>query len=287
MFVRMLKGFLLLLFTCALVSAQTSRHVTALVFQGNQIISQQELSDLPEKCLSSDAHWNDKFDREVLSYCLRRLKFSLAEKGFLQATVGTFKEQENEDGLRIIVPVDEGALYRLGEVQIRGAKLFSPAKIREMLDLKNGDIANGEQIGEWLFDRVAKEYHELGYIRYVAEPKPEFHLAPNSQDGVVDLTVEIDEGKPFKIGSIKFEGNGDISELLLREQMLVHDREIFNEELLRLSLKLISETDHFEAIDADKDVDYKLDEETGRIDITIHLKNQSYNNRGKSIKSKE
>lgn len=272
MFVRMLKGFLLLLFTCALVSEQTSRHVTALVFQGNQIISQQELSDLTEKCLGSDAHWNDKFDREVLSYCLRRLKFSLAEKGFLQATVGTFKEQENEDGLRIIVPVDEGALYRLGEVQIRGAKLFSPAKIREMLDLKKGDIANGELIGEWLYERVGRAYSELGYIRFVAEPKPTFHLESGSQNGVVDLTVEIDEGKPFTIGSIKFEGNGSISELLLSEDMLVHSKEVFNEELFRLSLKLISETGHFEAIDADKDVDYRVDEDRARVDITIRLK---------------
>jgi hypothetical protein len=54
--------------------------------------------------------------------------------------------------------------------------------------------------------------------------------------------------------------------------MLVHSKEVFDEELFRLSLKLISETGHFEAIDADKDVDYRVDEDRARVDITIRLK---------------
>jgi outer membrane protein assembly factor BamA len=267
----LLKGFFILLLTSTLVDSQQAEKV-ALAFEGNKVISEKELVGVTDKCLAADRQWNDRYDSEVLDYCLRRLKFSLIAKGYWQATLGVPRTQKTENGLSVIVPLEEGALYRLGEVQIKGSSVFPSAKLREMLDLKTGDIADGERIGEWLFEQVRKAYNELGYIQYIAEPVPTFHLETGAQNGVVDLTVEIEEGKPFTIGLIKFEGNGNISAYQLRRQMLVRSGDIFNAELFEQSLKIISENNHYELINADKDVALTMDEEGARVNITIHLK---------------
>jgi hypothetical protein len=53
---------------------------------------------------------------------------------------------------------------------------------------------------------------------------------------------------------------------------LLRDGDVFNEELLKESVKRINSLHWYNAIDADKDVDYKVDNEGGQLNLTIHLK---------------
>lgn len=138
--------------------------------------------------------------------------------------------------------------------------------------MKTGDIANAESLSEGLYERVKKAYGKFGYIQYTAEVEPKFHLKDGAQEGVVDFTVTIDEGHAFTIRSITFEGNGNVPEDALQREMLVQNGEVFNKELFVESLKRISQTGQFEVIDADKDVDYRWDQKSPRLDLTIHLK---------------
>ena len=67
-------------------------------------------------------------------------------------------------------PVDEGVLYRLGEIKIDGAEVLAPEQIRAMFSLRQGDAASARAIGKWLFEDLKKAYGEMGYIEYTAEP---------------------------------------------------------------------------------------------------------------------
>ena len=270
---KLLRGLILLLITAELASGQQAlTGKIALAFEGNRVFSEQELLGFTDKCLAADPRWKDRYRREMLDYCLNRLKLHLATRGYWQAKVGEFREQEVENVLRVIVPIEEGVLYRLGEIKIRGSKVFSAATILEMLALKTGDIADGERISKWLYGPVRKAYNDLGYIEYQAEPQVVFRRNSEAQNGEVDITVEVDEGNPFTIGLIKFEGRGTISEHQLRRDLLVQSKEIFNKGLFEQSLKIISENYPFHVIDPDKDVHYRLHDEVPRVDITIHLR---------------
>jgi len=241
----------------------------------NKVFSEQELIGVTDKCLERFSHGNAKDDYVTLDYCLWKAKQFLFSKGYLKATFGEPKKQETQDGLRVIVPINEGALFRLGEVKIEGSTLFSPAQILEMLTLKTGDIVDADSLSVWFFERVAKAYGNFGYIQYTAEPELKFHLKEGGREGVVDLTVTIDEGHVFTIRSIKFEGNGSVPEHTLFREMLVRNGEVFNKELFVESLKRISQSGQFEPIDAEKDVDYKWDQKSPRLDLTIHLKKKA------------
>lgn len=224
------------------------------------------------KCLAEGARPGDTYEPGTVEYCLRKVKLFLNGKGYLRAGVGAPQEHKTEASSQLVVPIDEGALYRIGVIRIQGSEVFSPEQLLEMSSLKPGDIAASDALGEWLFERVRKAYANLGYIRYTAEPEPKFHPAPaGTSEGVVDLTVTIDEGKPFIVRSIKFVGNGSIPTGVLQRKMLVRDREVYSQERFTESLKRINRLELFEWIDADKDVDYRVDNETHQLDVTIRL----------------
>src|SRR5258705_7509249 len=136
--INLLRACPLFLILSGLVTAQeSSPAAVTLVFEGNSVFSQQELLSETSKCLGADSASEDRF----LDDCLRKLKFFLASKGYLQSSVGKPKKQNADQALHLIVPLDEGPLFKLGKIEIEGSTLFSSAQMLELLDLKPGDIA--------------------------------------------------------------------------------------------------------------------------------------------------
>ena len=102
--------------------------------------------------------------------------------------------------------------------------------------------------------------------------QPKFHRKDGAPEGVADLAVTIDEGNAYTIASIQFEGNGNVPTDVLLREMIVRNGEIFSPDLLDDSLTRINQSGQFETIDADKDVDYSVDKQSPRLNLTIHLK---------------
>jgi outer membrane protein assembly factor BamA len=262
---------------CSGVSGLSAAHAqeatapkTVLDFEGNKNLSRQELRDVANKCLAGYSNSPDQ--DSVLEYCLDKVKTSLSEKGYLQGRLSKPRQVQTENGSRMVVTVTEGALYRLGAVEIDGARILSPTQIRDMFELKTGDVADGQRIAEWLYERVKKTYGNLGYIQYTAEVQPKFHRKDGAPEGVADLAVTIDEGNAFTLASIKFDGNENVSKDVLLREMTMRNGEVFSQDQLDASLMRINQIGQFETIDVNKDVDYTVDEKAARVNLTVHLK---------------
>lgn len=241
-------------------------------FKGNRIFPSEELAARMRGFLQHYEESAKGYDADIFDVCLRQLSSFIRSRGYLQARLGEPKKELIEGGLVVTVPVEEGALYRLGEIKIEGAENFTQDQVRAMLSLQPGDIANGEAIGKWLFEDLKGLYGEMGHIQYTAEPDPEFRVVDHAaNDGVVDFKVTIDEGRQFRVRSIKFDGS-HISEKELHNLLLIRPGDVFNLKLLEKSVNQLNETNWFEIIDKDKDTDFKTNEEEGLLDITLLLK---------------
>jgi outer membrane protein assembly factor BamA len=240
--------------------------------EGNKVFSKQELTDTANKYLDGWAGNGHKYDPSELDYCLHILTNLIKSRGYLQARVDRGKVEETEAGSRVVLAVKEGPLYRVGESKIEGARLFSPEQIRETIGLNTGEVANGQALSEGLFERLKNSYGKFGYIQYTADVQPTFHVKENASEGVADFDITIDEGAQFKIRSIKFIGGDEQSRQYLGQQLLLREGDVFVDDLLRESVKRINDTHSYEPIDADKDVDYRTNEEAALVDLTIHLK---------------
>ena len=206
----------------------------------------------------------------MFEYCLNRLNNFARSRGYLQARLHDPKVEERGADVIITVEVDEGVLYRLGNVEIEGASAFSPKKIRSMLTLNTGDVVDGERLSKWLFEDLKKLYAENGYIQYTAEVTPEFNLARNGSEGIAAFRIEIDEGRRFKILKIRFKGD-NLPETELRQLLLIHDGDTYNQTLFEKSIDRLNDTGLFELIDKDRDADFRTNDEEGLVDIAIKL----------------
>jgi len=255
-----------------LVSEGPRFSIREIRFEGNRIFSSQDLAARMREFLRSYENSKNLYDAEIFDVCLRRLTNFVKNRGYLQARLGEPKKELIEGELVVTVPVEEGALYRLGEIKIEGAENFTQQQVRAMLSLRREDITNGEAIGKWLYEDLKKLFGEMGYIQYTAEIDPEFRLFDQaSQEGVVDFKVTIDEGRQFRIRSIKFDGS-HVPEKELRHLLLINSGDVFNQLLLEKSVNQLNKTEWFETIDKDKDTDFRTDEEEALLDITIRLK---------------
>jgi len=250
--------------------------ITSLTFVGNKHFTSDDLAvRLRENLNHFSSETRSGYDRDILDYSLRLLDNHMRSQGYLQAHFGEPRISVVAAGLMVTVPLTEGRLYRLGNVKVNGVEAISLAEVRSLLPMTKGDVVNGEKIGDWLFEDVKRLYGEKGFIQYTAEPVPLFKNNPrNPEEGIVDLQVQIDEGKQFSLRSLTFEGE-DLSQKQLAEFFVLNVGDVFNRRLLEESVSRINKAGLFEPIDVDKDFTYKTDEENATVALALKLRKKS------------
>ena len=256
--------------TAAAQEAGSSRPV--LDFDGNKVFTKLELLDVANTCLDGFIDANHPYETEKLDFCLNKVVSRMHERGYLQARLGKTLYEQSENVSKATVPVEEGPLYRVGEIKIENTKVLAPAQILEMIGLRSGDIADGSKIGAGVFERAKEAYGNLGYIKYTAEITPTFHRKEGADEGVVDFTITVDEDAQFRIRSIKFAGGDSKTNELLRRELMVRDGEVYNQDLFSKSISRMNNTGLYDRIDPDRDVDYQTNEKAALLDLTIRLK---------------
>jgi outer membrane protein insertion porin family len=267
--------------------------VVDIQFEGNQVFSDGKLRSqmkyVREAGLISRFKGTDILDRRKLDEDLRRVAFYMRSKGYLQArtgepvieglgrrTTGFFIPlpflSSTDEALRVTIPVVEGKVYRIGELKVEGNSIFSEQVIRNVIGLKQGDIANGERIGKSLYEDLKKLYGSQGFIQYTAEPEPSFKDSPtNPNEGIVDFTISIDEGKQFTLRRLEFLGNTFTRDNVLRREVIINEGDIYSQTAFDYSVLRLNQLGYFDPIDKEKDVDFRTDEDLGQVDVNLKV----------------
>jgi outer membrane protein assembly factor BamA len=272
--IRNLILLLVLLGTVVSSHAQTPQRKFRVEFEGNKIFSSDTLLKKLNFCVAKYSDSEDKYDARLFNYCLQKdVRGFLQSQGYLSAKADEPKVQGNEQSLKVTFLIEEGTLYHLGNVNITGAKVFTSEQLREKLDLKTGDVADGQELRQWLFERVKKLYEDNGYIQSDFDLESKFKpIAENETEGIADLEIVVDEGQRFIIGRIEFVGNGQASDQILRSALLIKEDEPFNQQRLVESVEKLNGLGLFEWIDKDRDVKLRTDEESSLLKINIRVK---------------
>ncbi len=268
--------------------------VVEIQFEGNQVFSDGSLRGamkyVKEAGLITRFKGTDILDREKLEYDLRLVDNYMRSKGYLQARHGEPRVESIgprrtgfpilplpfissvDEGLRITVPIVEGKVYRLGEFKVEGNSIFSEQQIRSVIGLNQGDIADGEKVSKGLFENLKKFYGQQGFIEYTAEPVPTFKDNPqNPNEGIVDFTVTIEEGKQFTLRRLEFVGNTFTRDNVLRREVLINEGDIYNDAYWEYSVVKLNQLGYFNPIDKDKDVDRRTNDEEATVDLSLKV----------------
>jgi outer membrane protein insertion porin family len=247
--------------------------INAIEFVGNKHFTSYDLAARLNEYVAK--YLSEGYDRERFDYCLRLLSNYMRSQGYLQAQLQEPRISVVGAGLKVIILLKEGPLWRLGALRIAGVEAMRLAEVRSLLPMTKGDIANGEKIGEWLFEDLKRLYGEKGFIQYTAEPVPLFKNNPhNPEEGIVDFEVQIDEGKQFTLRSLTIEGE-NLSQKQLSEFFVLNVGDVFNERLLKESVARINKAGLFDAIDADRDFTFNTDQENATLSLVLNLRKKS------------
>ena len=260
------------------IQSQTLQSKLRVEFEGNKIFASDALLKNLNSCVAKYSNSEEKYDVRLINYCLQiDVRHFMYSQGYLTAKIGELKEQNDKQSLNLRISIEEGLRYRLGNINIQGAKVFTSEQLFEKLNLKTGDIVDGQELQKWLDERVRNLYADRGYIQSNAELKPTFK--PNTEkttEGIADLEIVVDEGQRFTIGRIEFVGNGQTSDRVLRGALLIKEDETFNQQRLIESIEKLNNLGLFEQIDKDNDVELRADNESPVLKISIRVKEKQH-----------
>ena len=266
-------------------------------FDGNEVFKDSELRgamELVKKTgLISRFKGQDILDLRKLQYDLQKnVGEYMRSKGYFRAQIGEPQVEglgykrtgflpfialpllsSKDDTLKIIVPITEGKIYRVGDLKVEGNSIFSEQQILSYVGLQKGEIADGKRLRNALYEDLKKVYGAQGFVLYDAELDPEFKDNPtNPKEGIIDVKITIDEGKQFRLRRLEFTGNTFTRDRVLRREMMVNEGDIYNQINLERSVLRLNQTQYFDPIDKDKDVEIRTDEENGDVDLILKVK---------------
>ena len=185
-------------------------------FIGNELVS---ANTLRKKLKTRTGKPFDQilFEEEDIALNLRNY---YQDRGFAQVKVIGYEKRFTEDkaGMMLDITVDEGPEFIIGtytlEVQAGAKSLFSEKKIRGMLDPAEGEIFNRGNFDESI-SKLQQAYLDKGYLLSEVIPTPVF----NEADGVVDITLKINEGDVIIIGKVMITGLEKTMEHVVKREL--------------------------------------------------------------------
>ena len=281
------------------IEAGNRSRIIDIDFQGNEHFKDGELTNalvlVKETGLISRFKGQDILDLKKLQYDLQKnVRSYMFSKGYFQARIGEPEVvglgvkrtdfiplitlplpliSSKDDTLKIIVPVTEGKIFRVGTLKVEGNSIFSEQQILSYVGLKTGEIADGKRLQDAVYEDLKKVYGSQGFVLYNAEFEPDFKDNPaNANEGVVDIKITIDEGKQFSLRRLEFTGNTFTRDRVLRREFLLNEGDIYNQNYLDISVARLNQTQYFDPIDKDQDVEIRTDEEQGDVDLIVKVK---------------
>jgi len=172
----------------------------------------------------------------------------------------------------ITIEIDQGERYHMGRLVIRSADpdkpemVFKPEFLERMFPMKQGDIFSTEKVRKSL-EGYKNLFGDFGYIDFTPQPLTDVDQAAK----VVNLTLDFDLQKQYRIRRIEFVGNTTTRDKVIRRQLLLDEGDLFSNRLWELSILRVNQLDYFEPIKKEQNVDIRRNVKDSNIDITLKV----------------
>ena len=203
--------------------------IVAIELSGNEEISKDDIRDKLETKVFTIVN------EATITSDVRMIEQQYAQKGFYLARVTYTLENEGPSETKLTFHIDEGGKVRVGSVDILGNKYFSDSEIingtpglasRPLTRSSSFSSASlyQENFVKRDLEYIAYIYRDQGFAE-VKVAKPIQVLDPDRR--FVRLTFQVEEGRQYRVGSIKVSGDVLFPETELKEAMLLKEGELF------------------------------------------------------------
>jgi outer membrane protein insertion porin family len=223
----------------------------------------------------------DVFKQNKLQDDLANIKKKFQENGYMEATVGEPNIEEvtgrrlpflkKQAMMKIVIPVNAGYLYRVGDVKVEGNKAFAASGIQSLIKFKKGDVYS-TKVREKSIEDIGELFRNYGHL--YGQVVPVENLDPKNK--VVNVTYNIYEGDICFLRRLEFRGNVYTKDKVIRREMLLSEGDVFSFAYFKDSMLRIKQMG---LVDLEKEPEIKpAQDDPTQFDISVNVKELQRNN---------
>ncbi len=182
---------------------------------------------------------NDEFDED-----LTKLRDYYKEEGYLDIEIAEDKitfDYPKADRLVITLRVNEGRLYKIGDISFKGNKLYSERLLKLLPRQKKGMVFVPSKLDKDV-ETLEDFYGRDGYL----ETRVRLVRKPNLQTGNIDLEYQVNESEKFLVESVNIEGNTKTKSIVILRELVLGPGDVFSSVLMKISKLRLENTRFFE-----------------------------------------
>ncbi len=186
------------------------------------------------------------FDRSLLERAEQELKNQYLGRGKYAARITTTVTPLERNRVAIQFNIAEGAVAKIRQINFVGNQVFKESRLRDLFTLRtpgwltwySKNDQYSKQKLEADLETVRSYYLNQGFLEFTID-STQVSISPDKKD--IYLTVNLTEGKRFKVSDIRFAGELIVPEPELRALLKIKPGEMFSREKLTESTKLIAD----------------------------------------------
>ena len=225
------------------IAVQERPSIRNLTITGNKDIKTEDLMD---SLRGVGLMRGGTFDRPVLEDLQQFLTDQYYSRGKYSVAVDTtVTEDEAENTVDISVRIKEGERARIRQVAVVGNEVFSDEEIldefesrtRNWLSWYRQDDRYSRETLVGDLEKLQSFYMDRGYANFEVR-STQVQISPDRQS--IFITINVDEGEPYRISDIRLAGNMVVPEEQLRRLVLSKPGDTFSRRQLTQTAELIT-----------------------------------------------
>ncbi|PIU42272.1 MAG: outer membrane protein assembly factor BamA [Candidatus Omnitrophica bacterium CG07_land_8_20_14_0_80_42_15] len=241
--------------------------VSKIEFKGNKFVrtaNLQKLMKIKEGELLNYTQLNED---------MQEMKKFYEKKGFPATDIKyetAVDEKTNET--KLVINIEEKAKLRIKDIKVEGNKAFPTKRLLNTISTKKGNLFRSGYLKEEEFEEDIKKikdlYNNSGYLDAEITPERSY-----SDDGkFLFITIKINEGKKYLVGSVSMKGNMLFPEQEIREKLGMVKDSPFSHQGLRNDIFGIQQYYYHKGyMFAQIDAETIFNESTGMVDIVYKI----------------
>ncbi len=187
-----------------------------------------------------------RFKDDLFEDDLDKLRDFYRELGYLDVDIPQDKVLFNypsKEKLQLVVHIDEGRQYRIGEITFNGNKLFNSQLLGRVVRQKRGMVFVPSKLDKDV-ERLEDFYGKDGYLDARVRPLRK----PNIRTGAIDVDYTIAENDRFNVESVVIEGNTKTKSTVILRELVLGPGDVFSTVLMKFSKLRLENTRFFEDV---------------------------------------
>jgi len=195
--------------------------IGSIEFEGNDAFGDGTLRQVIKIKEKKWLLWPFHFTEEAVEADVDRLREFYYGRGHLNYKIEARTElSDSGDKMDVVFVIEEGPVYRIDRIVFNGNTRFTEEQLRENLDSREGKVYLKAEADRGA-RRIEQRYREIGYVD--AEVRQSVKFTPEVDENLVTLTINVKEGRQFRIGRIDITGNETTKDKVVRRVLDEYD----------------------------------------------------------------